>query len=250
MSGVPLLARRAREWQAAGSPALIDELSRHAAVVIREALPPAQAARWAKAVRAAKRAWVADFGGDQFSLGRAFYTHFETDRSELYFREAARSDALVEQHTPGLSAFTLGLLSQLTGFQVRPRRGFCGPGVHVFPAGGIVARRGGVVHFDVEGLSPVCLARGHRALSLVIMLDPPEWGGGLKLWQSTYRGREHPTDRELAQPARTVRYGVGDALLMSSYRLHQIRPFRGDKARTSITVHAEEVDRGVLETWF
>ena len=48
----------------------------------------------------------------------------------------------------------------------------------------------------------------------------------------------------------TVRAEAGDALLIDSRRLHQIRPFRGGADRVSITVHAAEVDRGVWETWF
>ena len=35
-----------------------------------------------------------------------------------------------------------------------------------------------------------------------------------------------------------------------SRRLHQIRPFRGEVDRISITVHAVEVDRGVWDAWF
>ena len=62
--------------------------------------------------------------------------------------------------------------------------------------------------------------------------------------------RENATRADLASPRRLVGYRNGDALLMSSYRLHQIRPFRGDLDRVSITLHAAEVDRGVWETWF
>jgi hypothetical protein len=47
-----------------------------------------------------------------------------------------------------------------------------------------------------------------------------------------------------------VRCEAGDAVLIDSRRLHQIRPFRGKRDRISITLHAVEVDRGVWETWF
>jgi hypothetical protein len=48
----------------------------------------------------------------------------------------------------------------------------------------------------------------------------------------------------------TVRSGAGDAVLIDSHRLHQIRPFRGSDDRIAITVHGVEVDRDVWEAWF
>ena len=219
-------------------------------MAIEGAMEAERCREWASRVLGAEKDWVADFGREQFALGRAFYTHYETGRSALYFRDARASDARVEHHLPGMQRAVLALFERVTGQKARPRLGFCGPGVHVFPAGEKVARSGGVVHFDTEGLTPLQLERRARALSLVVMLQPPEWGGGLRLWSAAYRGRDELTPADLATPSFTYRYGPGSALLMSSYRLHQIRPFRGPRARISVTVHAAEVDRGVWETWF
>ncbi|NUP10749.1 MAG: hypothetical protein HOW73_32295 [Polyangiaceae bacterium] len=207
-------------------------------------------AAWIRNVRRAKKDWARDFGGEQFTLGRAFYTHYETERSDLYFRDAAASDRRVEQHLPGMQTWVTDLFARMVGATARKRMGFCGPGVHVFPAREKVAKHGGIVHYDVEGLTPIALARRHAALSLVVMLQVPEHGGGLRLYDVEYSGTESVSDEELKAPRATVRYRNGDALLMSSYRLHQIRPFRGTRDRVSITLHAEEVDRGVWETWF
>lgn len=229
---------------------LLAQLAEAPAVVVSGALDAERCRAWAQAVRRAKPDWVADFGGEQFALGRAFYAHLETGRAGLYFRDAAQSDARVERHLPGMQAVTLDLFSRMVGGLARRRPGFCGPGVHVFPAGEKVAQRGGVVHFDTEGLTPHQLARGARALSLVVMLQPAAWGGGLRLWDALYVGDDHPSDDALASDAVTHRYRAGDALLMDSRRLHQIRPFRGRAARISITLHAAEVDRDVWETWF
>ncbi len=242
--------RVVRSSAARPEPATIASLDRLGAVVWPAALDLPRVRAWSGAVRRARNDWTADFGGEQYSLGRAFYTHYETGRAELYFREAAASDALVDRHLPGMQAWVTALFARMTESVVRPRLGFCGPGVHVFPAGGQVARHGGVVHYDVEGLSPVCLSRRLPALSLVVMLEPVAWGGGLWLWGARFRGSEAATDAEIAAPHTAVRYGAGDALLMSSYRLHQIRPFRGRRDRISITLHAQQVDDGVFEVWF
>ena len=45
------------------------------ALRVEQAIDPGVAARWAAAVASARSEWVSDFGGSQFSLGRAWYTH-------------------------------------------------------------------------------------------------------------------------------------------------------------------------------
>ena len=237
------MTRRRTETQAA-------RLDSSPAVLLRGAAPAAEAADLAARVLAARDRWTSDFGGEQFALGRAFYAHLDTGRAKGYFAGAAASDALVEAVLPGAQARTLEALAQLVGGQVRRRPGFCGPGVHVFPAGGNVARKGGVVHYDLEGLTEHQKARGHRAVTLVWMLQPAAWGGGLRLWEALFDGRPDTDIDPGAYAYVTVRSGAGDVVLIDSRRLHQIRPFRGDADRMSITVHAVEVDRGVWEAWF
>jgi len=240
----------AGRYVAAGAPPLLPRLASRAAVLVRGALPVGEAAAFSAKVLAARERWTADFGGEQFALGRAFYTHLETGRARDYFANARASDAAVEAALPGLQGRTLDLLGRLLGGEVRRREGFCGPGVHVFPAGGKVAHEGGVVHFDLEGLTEQQKEREAVAVSLVWMLQPPESGGGLRLWDALYCGTPD-SDVEPDDHGRvTVRSGAGDALLFDSRRLHQIRPFRGGADRISVTVHAVEVDRGVWEAWF
>jgi len=221
-----------------------------AAIGARELVPAAQASAWARAVLAAEDDWTSDFDGEQFTLGRAFYTHYETDKSDEYFESAAESDAIVERHLPGMQQRMRDVVAMLTGGVARARRDWCGPGVHVFPAGGEVAHKGGVVHFDIEGLTEKHARDKRPALTIVVMLQEPESGGGLKLWDVRFRGRDAPNDAELAAPSVVASYGVGGALAIDSYRLHQIQPFSGDRHRVSITIHAAEIDEGVWETWF
>lgn len=240
----------ASNWRAKGSPALLEHLRTAAAVVLRNALDEATCKHWVAQVLAARQDWIVDFGGEQFALGRAFYTHYETGRSEVYFRDAAQSNALVERVLPGMQDVIRTLFARMVGGNARLRRGFCGPGVHVFPARENVSQKGGVVHYDVEGLSPLHIQRRSPAMSLVVMLQPPTWGGGLRVWNAMWHGADEPDDEEIAGPHVTHRYATGEALLMESHRLHQIRPFRGKFDRISITLHAVEVDRGQWDTWF
>lgn len=227
--------------------AVAPALALHPAVGIRGAVDASVAAAWAAAVLAADSDLTADFGGEQKALGRAFYTHLE-GRAAAYF--AGDSDAVVERVLPGMQAFTIKLLATMLGGAVRRRRGFCGPGVHVFPPHEKVARRGGVFHYDLEGLTAHDRARGARAVSFVVMLQPPTSGGGLSLYQKTFRGDGWDMDRTPRCAVTTTRSRAGDALLFSSLRLHRINGFRGDTARVSITCHAIEVDVDVWDCWF
>jgi len=221
------------------------------AVVARGAVELATCARWVKGVLAAKSAWTHDFGGEQYALGRAFYTHLETDRAAEYFDDAVRSDALVEAHAPGLQAALRELAAGVVGARVVARAGWCGAGVHVFTADGPVARGGGVVHFDTEGLAEGHVARRARALSLVLMLQPAVRGGGLRVWPALYDGADHPGDAVLAAGGDAlVESGAGDLAVFDSYRLHQIQPFDGPRERISATLHLAEIDRGLWESWF
>jgi hypothetical protein len=239
----------ARSWRARGEPPLGPDLRGALAIGLREATAPDRARAWADAVLAAEREWTADFGGEQFALGRAFYTHLETGRSASYFGDAAASDARVERVVPGMQAFMRELASKIVGAPVRPRRGFCGAGIHVFPPREKASLEGGVVHFDLEGLTPRQLARMAGAITIVVMLQPPSRGGGLHLWDVRWEGRPEPDPAELPPPA-TMRSRAGDCVVLEAYRLHQIARFGGRRARVSATLHAAEIDPGIWESWF
>ena len=82
------------------------------------------------------------------------------------------------------------------------------------------------------------------------MLQPGEGSADLTLWDAVWDGRDTPSRAALASRTETLRYGVGDLAVFSSYRLHRIEPFAGERDRVSLTLHGVEVDRGVWETWF
>jgi hypothetical protein len=242
---VQLLARPARLQ---GANAL---LSSHLGVRVHGAVEVGLCRRWAEGVLAARGEWTPDFDGEQFSLGAAFYTHLETDRAGEYFEEASESDARVERHAPGLQTTMRALMTEAAGGRVTQRPGWCGAGVHVFPAEGHLARRGGVVHYDTEGLAAEHIANRTPAVSLVLMLQPPVSGGELRLWPAVYAGRDEVEEAIVrAGGDVTVPYEVGDVVLFDSYRCHQIQRFAGERDRISSTLHAAEIDRGLWECWF
>ena len=220
-----------------------------AAVVLPALVPATTCAAWSSAVLAAETDWTSAFDGEQFSLGRAFYTYLEEDESDAYFADPEASDACVERWLPGMQAQMIALVGRLVGGRAIPRRGWCGPGVHVFPDDAPVASRGGVHHYDTEGLSAKHLAARRPAVTVVAMIRPPVTGGGLAVWNVTYGGTDHPTEEELARPRQVITYSAGDVVLVDSYRLHQIEPFSGGP-RISATVHAAALDHATWECWF
>lgn len=151
---------------------------------------------------------------------------------------------------PGFAERMRALLARLVGGRVVQRHGWCGPGVHVFPAGEKVATRGGVLHFDVEGLAKEHLRARRAAVTLVLMLQTPEQGGGLRLFDALYAGEEHASREDRKAPHVTLAYEAGDAVLLDAYRLHRIDPFAGARDRVSATLHAAETSAGVWESWF
>jgi len=78
----------------------IRELETALCILLRGAMTPARAAEMRGAVLASEADWTPDFKGEQFALGRAFYTHLETGTSRAYFASAPSSDALVERVLP------------------------------------------------------------------------------------------------------------------------------------------------------
>jgi hypothetical protein len=221
------------------------------ALRVRTAVPEPVCASWARGVLAAREDWTTDFDGEQFSLGRAFYTHLETDRTGDYFDNVRASDARVEKHAPGLQSTVRRALADAVEGTVVGRNGWCGAGVHIFLADSPLAREGGVVHFDTEGLTEAQLADRAPALSAVLMLQPPVRGGGLRLWPILYDSEDHPPEDALeAGGDLIVEYRVGDLVIFDSYRCHQIQSFEGQRERVSATLHVARIDDGLWESWF
>jgi hypothetical protein len=121
--------------------------------------------------------------------------------------------------------------------------------VHVFPANGTCARKGGDIHFDDEGLTAAHKQDRGPAFTLVLMLQPAETGGGLRVWDVLFRGRNAYEDEDLERPSSVAEYAAGDLVVMDSYRLHQIQPFGGSTDRISATIHLAQI-AGQWESWF
>ena len=224
--------------------ALVDE---SLALHIRAAIDPGRAAAWARRALEARADYTYAFG-TQASLGNAWYTHLEEGLARRYFEDAPASDARVRRHLPGFQWTLRELSGELLGVKTTPRRGYSGPGVHVFDPGGECARVGGEIHSDTEGLPAPHARAGLPAYTLVVALSRASSGGGLRLWDAPYDGQDDPSLADLAEPAR-IDYAPGDAVVFESYRLHQIEPFGGDAPRVTGTCHVARLS-GAWDVWF
>ncbi len=231
------------------APGLLALLPAYLAVRYPGVLSREEAQTHSASVSAARAEWTPNFGGTQFTLGRAWYTHLEEEREDEYFEDAAASDARVERWAPGLQQRMMAILRRLIDARVVRRESWCGPGVHVFEAGSQVALHGGDVHFDVEGLSEAQLSRRARALTLVLTLQPAASGGGLQVWDRMYAGEDRGVVPPPEVTSAVLDYEAGELVVIDSYRLHQIMPFQGSADRMSATVHVVE-EGDVWEAWF
>jgi hypothetical protein len=224
-------------------------LARNLAVVYRAAITRDECEAFVDCIYEARAEWIENFGGASYTLGRAYYTDLEQGREGDYFELAEASDAMIARAAPGLASRVYDLLGAAVGAWVEQREGWCGPGVHVFPPLGAVAREGGDVHYDTEGLLDEQLAVRAPAVTCVLMLQPAEFGGGLRVWDQCARADERV---EVPQPgvrSEIIHYAPGDLVVIDAYRLHQIMPFGGASERVSATAHA--VWTGARwEVWF
>ncbi len=229
-------------------------LSNHLGLHFTNVLSVDTCAALVKRVYDGRPYWISDFDGVQFSLGRAWYTHLEQDRAGLYFSRAAESNATVERFLPAMQSKLRHIVERIVGETVVQRVGWCGAGVHIFPANQWLSFNGGEPHFDTEGLIGDALKQRARAITLVLMLQPPLSGGGLRIWETLYaESDDNPTPEITSEMTNAyseiAHYGVGDLLVIDSYHLHQIQPFTGARDRISITLHACKTLSG-WETWF
>ncbi|MFN3386079.1 MAG: hypothetical protein ACK42Y_05770 [Candidatus Thermochlorobacter sp.] len=232
-----------------GQSAVTLLLRHHLAIHYRAVFSEQRCSALTAAVYAARAFWNADFDGAHFSLGRSWYAHWAERRTRLYFQHAQASNRLVERFLSGMPSQIHALMSQALGAPVRLRAGWCGPGIHIFPASGWCAQHGGDIHFDTEGLLyPTPLAHT-AALTMILMLQAPEQGGGLKLWQVRYPQHRNLTPAMLAAEHQTIVYQTGDLVIIDAYTLHQIQPFEGQRDRISITAHLAHTPTGWV-IWF
>jgi hypothetical protein len=232
-----------------GGPDLpLARLRDHLALHYQGVLTRRECAAYARGVYAGRSAWVPNFDGVQFTLGRAWYVHLETDREEEYFADVAASDAAVERFVPGLADRLLALIGLCVGSPVERRPGYCGPGVHVFPAGEYVSHHGGDVHWDVEGLDEGHVAAHAPAVTAVLMLQPAAQGGGLRVWDKLYED-EDTEEAPGSAASEEIVYGAGDLVILDSYRLHQICASSGPLDRISATAHTVCTE-GRWQAWF
>jgi hypothetical protein len=224
-------------------------LERNLGVIYRGAITREECEAFVDCVYEAREHWIENFGGASFTLGRAYYTDLEQGREATYFEQAESSDAIVERVAPGLASRVYDLFGAAVGAWVEQREGWCGPGVHVFPPLGGVAREGGEIHYDTEGLLDAELAVRAPAVTCVLMLQPAEFGGGLRVWDQCARGDERVQLPEPGVRSEIIHYAPGDLAVIDSYRLHQIMPFGGAAERVSATAHAVWTGQR-WEVWF
>lgn len=208
---------------------------------------------------AAKADWVSGFGGEQYSLGEAWYHYVETGKGgnpAEYLDRAVLSRQIVERHVPGLHDYILSFMRKLyPDKHAKIRESWAGPGIVNFLANNHVARRGGVIHVDTDGLTNTeLLDPDFVVYSFVAVLQKPETGGDLRLWNYRFdydAGEEVLNNPEMLANVKRARiiYEPGNLHMFEGLKAHKIEPFEGEKDRVCLTFHAA-LRNNVWEIWF
>jgi hypothetical protein len=180
------------------------------------------------------------------ALGGAWFQYFDGDPQE-YFARAEEDRLRIQALGPDLYPRVLDVCARIVGAPVRLRPGWSGPGFVLFRTAQVHGSPGDV-HFDWDGLmSSTSCPVGVPSYSMVCMLQRPEGGGSLAVWNAAFApdpgDHAHvPLDQVL------VDYVLGDLIVFDAYQLHQIQPLWGMTDRIALTLHVGLADEG-WEAW-
>jgi hypothetical protein len=201
--------------------------------------------------------WSRDYDGEQFSYPDNFYARANDGGVSRYFSRAAdANDAMVEHFSEARSLLLAYLGRLLPGREVRVRPGWLGPAFVIFPAGEFLSREPGPVHIDLEGLAEMDLQSGETTFfSVICMIQPPDEGGGVRVWNRCFGGdrsfEDQFLDQAKAEPEAAVElaYQVGDLFAINSLSPHQILQFGGARDRITLNAFAAADSRS-CNVWF
>ncbi len=203
----------------------------------------------------ARHLWTSGFDGEQFALGEVWYHYRDTDGLfEDYTAKAADSIKTFNTILPTLYPKIVTFLRQvLAPAPVDFRDGYAGPGIVIFPPDEYVAKNGGPLHYDWEGLLPEEYKNNQtEAYSFVSMLSKPQTGGNLRIVDTMYDPSRDDNMGDLiitGMKECEVDYLPGEMWMFRSMMAHGIQSFTGEKDRVCLTFHLLKRDEKWL-LWF
>lgn len=227
------------------------------AIIFKDFFSPIELGNIVNKIYEIRDQWLPNYDGEQYSLGRVWYTHFDEKIDDEYFRNAEESKKMITSNFPGLYEKIIKLCTSIEkGANISIRDGWAGPGFAIFPAHGRCAEIGGDIHYDWEGLTDGQLDdQNAEGYSFIAMLSKPESGGGLKIWDIKYdQARKQEELVAWAEspdaPYTLIDYQLGDLVMINSFYLHQIQTFSGDIDRICLTFHIARHKENQWYIWF
>lgn len=162
----------------------------------------------------------------------------ESPESGHYQRHGVAARPLLWEHFRDLYELLGRALSEHLGAPVRYADGLALPGFHIWLEGAIFTKPRAPVHFDLqyEAFDWPPGTDTDRLLSYTLPLRVPAAGGGLNLWDVTYREFrdyrargwvESAADLQRFRTRRYVPYTPGRLYVHSGHVLHQVAPSSG-----------------------
>lgn len=208
-------------------------------------LTPEECEEIALRLKALESSWSKDYGGEQYSFPNNYYARANDGGASSYFDGSSFGNEIMAAQFGGVLEKLLAVIRLLLpGFEVKSRTGWQGPGFVIFPANELLSRESGPVHIDLEGLvAPQVDFIRALCFSVIIMIQTPESGGGVRVWNRplTASVTEEAlllAAKECPDESAVINYGVGDLVIINSLSPHQILKFDGNRARISLNAFA------------
>ncbi|HEX8502111.1 MAG TPA: hypothetical protein VF659_16115 [Pyrinomonadaceae bacterium] len=205
-----------------------------------DTLTPSQCAEVGATVHLLKSFWSqVNPPSDFYTLGVASYIEFcnPAGAHVEYYDKARRYNPVLKEYFGGLLENVRGTLERQLGEPVSYMEEFAIPGFHIWLTDAIPTRASASVHFDLQYQSLNWPSPGaveyDKPVSFTLPIRLPERGGGINVWDVSYREimslseQAVPVDVDTMRSARPqfqYEYSLGRLVMHSGHFLHQIAP--------------------------
>lgn len=184
-----------------------------------------------------------------YTLGVASY--LDGNQKERYLELVKMINPILKEHFSWLYEKLKTKLEEVLKAPICFDDQFALPGFHIFLAHAAFLLPVATVHYDLQ-FEHIDWAKNYPGidfstqLSMTLALRLPKAGGGLNLWDVEYEkyqkmSKEEYSDYLTTHPPSFHPYHLGNLVLHSGYRLHQIAPAKSldsDDVRLTLQAHA------------
>lgn len=201
--------------------------------------------------------WTSYFNGELHCIGSVWYCCAASNNEKDYFAYSQSNNAKLKSIFPEINESINSFCSLFFDMNVEIREGWAGPAIIILQENAHVAKQGGPIHIDWDNLckEQICDLNKSKAFSFVMVLQKPQFGGNLIVWNKQYNFQidgcievfdsvSCPTEIQSLE----IPYSEGSLIIFNSLNLHAVQPFSGSKDRICLIFHAAQFS-GKWKIW-